>query len=174
VTAIAGISDGTRVFVGGDSCSSDGNSATRDLEPKVFRIGRMIVGVCGTARLCQKVAYVFRPPARRGLELRQYLAGPFAKALNKALGDNDDGYEMNLMLGIDGRLFVIDSALGFTEPADGYWAIGSGGEAARCVLDDLHKHEPGLAPRKRILRALDAAAKHCVGVAPPFVVLPKE
>jgi hypothetical protein len=153
-----------------------GETATRDLEPKVWRAGCLLIGGCGDSRLVQQAAYVFRPPQRREKEARRYLAGPFAGALAKVLGEpkGDDGYELELMVGIDGRLFVIGSDLGFIEPADGYWAIGSGGEAARCVLDDLHKHAPDLAPRKKILRALDAAAKHCVGVAPPFVVLPKD
>jgi hypothetical protein len=152
-----------------------GESATRDLEPKVWITGPTIIAAGGSARLSQLIAYVFKPPQRRGRDPREYLAGPFASRLKDALGEEPpNGYEMELMVGIAGRLFVIDGDLGFSEPAEGYWAIGSGGEAARCVLDDLHQHERDLHPRKRILRALDAAAKHCVGVAPPFVVLPRE
>jgi hypothetical protein len=65
-----------------------------------------------------------------------------------------------------GRVYVCCDGYGLVRSVHGYAAIGAGGLVASGSLASTDALPPGA----RIQRALDAAARHCNHVAPPFHV----
>jgi hypothetical protein len=91
------------------------------------------------------------------------------EAITKYLPERErerDELWMRMIVGVGGRVFEIDNLLHVQLLDRGYVAAGGGGEVA---LGALYASK-NLSPRKRVRLALEAAAAHLTGVAPPFVI----
>lgn len=173
VTCIAGIAENGMVYLGGDSASStpDGESFL-PRRPKVFLLGEIVIGVAGSGRVNSLIRHKLSAPPINDADPERYLAVDFVDALKAMLkedGRKDEELmeDSFLMVGLRGRLFVIDSTFQVLEMACGYDANGSAGEIARGSLHTTNLL--GLSPLERLRLALDAARAHNAFVRKPFI-----
>lgn len=173
MTVIVGVAHEGRVILGGDRARTifDDQVVATGV-PKVWSVGEIVIGQAGDERQFQVL--------RRGLDVPDvpededvaaWVGGPFVDVVRSrlreagALGE-DEGLDSGprLLVGVRGRLFLIDNAFAAIE--FGEWAIGSGGGYA---LGALHAvHGLGLDPAERVGRAMQAAAALHPQVRGPF------
>lgn len=175
MTCIAAVKHEGRVHLAGDSLVvDDGDWSTHAAEDKVWEHGPFAMGFAGGLRPGQVVKHLLNPSAPPRSDLMAYMVTTFVADLRKALTEagcdlthNDDGEcktVLALLVGVRGRIFVIDSDDFSVCEADEYTAIGSGAKWAVGSLRETKR----LAPRTRLQRALSAAAAHSASVGGKF------
>jgi hypothetical protein len=173
LTVIVGLVHRKRVHLAGDSAGSDGHRLTIRRDPKVFTNGPYAFGFTTSFRMGQLLHHAFEAPHPEG-DLDRFMATTFVNAVRACLKDGgwarkDSEQEQagTFLVGVHGRLFVLDSDYQVGEPADGYAAVGCGEELA---LGALHATaELALKPRERLSVPLRAATLHSAGVAAPYI-----
>lgn len=174
MTAVVGLVDSGRVYIGADSAATGGWHQTTLVESKVWRAGPYAFGCAGSIRAMQLLRHVFDPPAPTA-SLDRFLATTFADAVRVVLKDGghvkisenqESSPDSRFIVGVAGRLFIFNGDLSSMEPADRCAAIGCGDEFA---LGALHA-TAGQPPKLRIRAALAAAEHFSAGVRGPFVV----
>jgi ATP-dependent protease HslVU (ClpYQ) peptidase subunit len=174
MTAVAAIEHNGHVYLAGDAAFSTDDAVWIQSEPKVFRRGAVVIGIAGRARWESLLRYVVDvPPFRRDQDPARWANVDLATAIRKAA--THEGYEHEsgfiefegciAMVGIAGKLFVIEPDLAAWRPLCGYHAIGSGGEHARVSLSETRDR---MQPKTRLKRALERAAEKTPFVRPPF------
>lgn len=175
MTCIAGLIDGGKVYIGGDSAASDEVATIVRQDEKVFHVGPYLIGVCDSFRVAQLLRYSFDPPRFDGGDLFRFMVVGFINGVRKLLADGgvakiDSNVEEggDFLVGFQGRLFHVGSDFQVGESADGYDACGSGTVAALASLYSTGK----LSPKRRLIVALEAAEKlHSGEVRRPFRIL---
>lgn len=170
------IKDGV-VWMGCDSLvSDDADCATTMRESKITRRGELLMGWAGSLRLGNLIQHVFEPPVRKARTPdMKYLAGPFIDSFYKLMReraprveeDCKDGLNLRMLIGYRGGLYFLDGELDICRSIDDFESCGSGAEIARGALFAT----PKLAPRTRLLRALQAAEHHKTSVRRPFKIV---
>ena len=175
MTAIAAAEHGNAVWMGGDSAFSTDDAVWIQSESKVFRRGPVVFGTAGRARWETLLRYVVEvPPVKRDTDPHRWANVDLASAIRKAATQegftNENGFVefegCEAMVGVLGKLFVIEFDLSAWRPLCGYHAIGSGGEHARVSLTETADRK--LQPKTRIKRALQQSADKTPFVRPPF------
>lgn len=168
MTCIAAVSDGARVYLGGDSALSVGDHIYMTADPKVYAREGVVLGFCGTLRFGQLIALTPLPPLRAGADADLWVRREVCRALQQAardrgfeLGSDDDS---EAILGVGGQIYVLDPGAVAYRPAGNYAAIGSGAAWAEGSL-----HTSKGTPRRRLTLALEAAEAHCGSVRRPWV-----
>jgi ATP-dependent protease HslVU (ClpYQ) peptidase subunit len=181
MSCVVGITERGRVWIGADSCASNGNRYTLTRETgKLFRCGPMLIGAVGNFRANQLVRYMLEPqPFEQGDDAVRYLVTEFAGPVREifkehgALSNDQEEYkngdwsDITFLIGMAGRLFHFDASFQVDEFTDGFLAAGCGADLARGALCVLSADLP---PEKRILLALEASARFDIKVGPPFIV----
>jgi ATP-dependent protease HslVU (ClpYQ) peptidase subunit len=178
MTCIAGVVGGDgRVYVGGDSAGVSGWSIVTRADEKVFRRGEWIFGFTSSFRMGQLIRYALDLPVPPSRGIERFMATTFIDALRKTLKEGgcaqvENGVETGgaFLVGLRGRLFIVDSDFQVGESRDGFAAVGCGQAEACGALRVLGRHSK-LAPRKQVLAGLEAASYLNGAVAPPFVVV---
>ena len=177
MTAIVGYTDGHTMMLGADSAASGRDVVIVCEFHKVFTSGAGLVGVSGGLRIGQLIRFQGAP-----LELGDDGPVPsllrWIQALRVGLGPagvlrTKDGVEeladSQMLVGLAGRWFEIDSEWQIVEPTTPYWAIGSG---QLLTLGALHTMawitSAPKRPRIVVTAALQAAAMYDPGVRAPF------
>jgi ATP-dependent protease HslVU (ClpYQ) peptidase subunit len=162
------------VYMGGDSAATCGYSRLHLVESKVWKQGDCVFGLTGGTREAQIIQHRLQVPTRTEHDdLLRWITVPFIDALRQAR--KDSGYDEkqttgpevgpHFLMGVEGRLFFIDSLYGIVEQPHGY-AIGSGGNLA---IGSLHTSRLiWKQPMKRLDAALKAACYNDSFCAPPF------
>jgi ATP-dependent protease HslVU (ClpYQ) peptidase subunit len=181
VTCVVGLVDAGRVWIGADSASSWENDTARiqvARNAKVFRVGPLLVGSCGSGRVQNVFRGLAVPKRPRGLTAFDYIARIVAETTRRAMVDagtvtrEHEGAPDMLpdgscfLIGYRGSLYRLDDDFSVDEPQDEVDAVGSGGPWALPVLE-LTAGKP---PKERILAALKKSARHCWSVRAPFRV----
>jgi hypothetical protein len=177
MTCIAGMvgKDG-KVYVGGDSAGVAGWSITTRADAKVFKRGPYAFGFTSSFRMGQLIRYALSvpEPPERGLE--KFMCTTFVDALRKCLkaggyakAENEVETGGTFLVGVHGRLFMVDSDYQVGESVDGYDACGCGQDEARGALYVLQRMK--VSPRAAVRTALEATAYQNGGVAPPFKIV---
>lgn len=145
MTCIVGVEKNGRVYLGADSCGSNGYSQFVTVEPKVFRNGE---------------------------DDHAYLCTDFIDAVRACLKEGGftqvkDNVEIGgfCLVGYRGRLYYLENDFHLRRVCFGVGAVGAGDMVA---LGALHAAPQNLTPRQRLERALSAASEFVVGVTPPF------
>jgi hypothetical protein len=173
VTVIVGLVHDGRVLLGGDSAGVSGYDLTIRTDPKVFTTGAYVLGFTTSFRMGQLLRWSLQPPAPpEAGDLDRFLCTTWVDAVRDCLKlggwakkDNEQETGGKFLVGVTGRLFVVDSDYQIGEPADGYAACGCGEDvalgalAATAGIDD---------PEERVRLALAAAERHNAGVRGPF------
>lgn len=171
MTCIVGVQHQGRVFIGGDSAGVAGYSISVRSDVKVFRNGPYVMGFCGSFRMGQLLHHAFDAPKPAAKRLDRFMVTTFVDEARQCLYTggfltikNSEETGGLFLVGVAGQLFQIDSDFQVGRLNDGYTAIGCGEDLA---LGSLYT-SAGMAPRKRVTAALNAAAHHSAGVCGPF------
>jgi ATP-dependent protease HslVU (ClpYQ) peptidase subunit len=168
MTVIAAISDGKKVYMGGDSALSTGDHVFLSADPKVFERDGIVVGFCGSILFGELVALTKFPAKGKDVDL--WVRGDVCEALRMAAirrgRDISDGDDSEAILGIGGQIYVITSGPVAYRVRGSYAAIGSGGPWAEGSL--YSTDGGGMSIKERIVTALEAAEIHCSAVRSPW------
>lgn len=184
MTCIVAVKHNNKVYLGGDSALVDlqnGNKVKLNT-PKVFECYKYIIGYAGSARMGQLLQNYFEPsdPPSNPNELECHMVTTFVDELRslaeeKGLRLDSSDEQMNdfasIIVGVNGRIFVIEEDWQASEWAYDYAAIGSGCSAALGSLYTSGKLS--VDPEFRVRYALMAATEHTLTVAEPFHVVIK-
>ncbi len=172
MTCIVAIKDQGKVYFGADSHLSDKDYSYAMKAPKIFRHGPFVFGYAGSVRAGKVFQYDLQLPPVDYSNLDRYMNREFITVLmdcaERNLLEIDEEKACNdvadLIVGINGQLFEIQSHVQAIEQTNEYMAIGSG---ARIAFGSLYSTS-GLPPRQRLKLALEASAKYSWGVGKPF------
>lgn len=184
MTAIVGLRSAGSVFIGADSCGSDGSIRAAYLNPKLVEkqvntdgaTQKLVLGYTSSWRFGQVLAHHLAPPSDFASEPIGYLVESLVPEIRKVLAaagwlKKDSAREESgtALIGYRGQLFALHSD--FSVLATERWdACGSGREFALGSLftsDRITDWTP-LSPALRVQVALQAAAEFAPGVMPPF------
>lgn len=178
MTCIAGICVDGRAWLGADSCASDFWTYDVARHEKVFAVGGLVFGVCGSFRTRDLLRYGFRPPSRGRSDPDRFVRVELVNALRRRLTKMEalqkkDGVaalvDSEFIVGFAGRLWRVQEDLAVLDVPPWGCSIGSGEEVALGALYALR--ESKLSPERRLRAALEAAAAVVPSVRGPFVVL---
>ncbi|GAB6899434.1 hypothetical protein [Kineosporia succinea] len=176
MTCIVGITDGHTVTIGGDSAGSDGWHVAVRSDTKVFQVGPYLMGFTTSYRMGQLLRYSLEIGEPDTWDVDRFMATTFIDAVRDCLtaggyAKTEDGREEGgqFLVGIRGRLYLVDSDYQIGHTAAGYAAVGSGYLVA---LGSLHSTARSpIDSYSRALMALEAAVELTGEVRPPFTVL---
>lgn len=177
MTAIAGIVEDGKVWIGGDSAGAGGLSMQIRTDPKVFTNGEFIFGYTSSFRMGQLLEYEFSPPTPyEGENGMAYMVKRFVPDVKACLisggyqtSTNGQDYGGTFLVGYRGQLYEIEGDYQVARMSQTYHACGCGTDLA---LGSLHTTDQfDLSPKERIVMALNAAAKFSAGVRGPFEVI---
>lgn len=171
MTCIVGCVDKRgRVLLGADSVVVFGDVQITCADPKVRAIGPIVYGAAGSGRACGLAMSAPELPEWQGSDPYAWMTDVFVPAIRERMGggesedsDSDDD-STTLLVGLDGRLYFVDTAWGVFQSGHPYAAIGSATSVALGAMA-VSGH---LGAKSRLRGALRAAARHCVGIGPPW------
>jgi hypothetical protein len=177
MTVIAAVVDQGRVYMGADSAALDAyNCITIRKDPKVFVNGGFLIGFTSSFRMGQLLMdAMFADPGN--MDLFHYMRTQFVPVVRACLKDGgytkvDNNRENGgeFLVGIRGRLFMVDSDFQVGEREDGFDSVGQGSQEALGVLYATR----GMEPDARLRLAMKASERYRPGVRGPFLVLHEE
>lgn len=166
------------MYMGGDSCVSNGHTYTLRNNPKIMKKEKMLIGAAGSCRMRDLLFYKFAPPEHpKGMGVRKYMYTLFIDGIRKQFKDGGYATVNNnvetggfFLVAYRGYLFQIESDFQIGEPI-AIDACGSGTECALGALYALNKVETNLTIQGKIKTALEAATSHIVSVKSPYKIL---
>jgi ATP-dependent protease HslVU (ClpYQ) peptidase subunit len=175
MTTIVGVQYEDSCVIASDSRVAEGGKVyTHPEMVKAVERGSYIIGGAGDYRALQVVLHGWSPPlvtAKAKTNLYEFVINKVSPSLKATLqeagieftksSDNDDKFELQLIIGINGTLFEIDSDFAVAMNDNNFYGIGSGGDFA---LGALHA---GAA----VLDAMRIAAINNNGTSAPFHIL---
>ena len=172
MTCIVAIKDQGKLYFGADSHLSEKDYSFAMRSPKIYRKGPFVFGYSGSVRAGKVFQYDLQLPPVDYLNLDRYMNSEFITALMDCAERNrlliDEEKESNdiadLIVGINGRLWEIQSHVQSVELNVEYMASGSG---AKVALGSLYSTK-NLPPKQRVKLALEASAIYSWGVGKPF------
>jgi hypothetical protein len=179
MTCIVGLVDNGNIIMGSDSLiSTNGWEVSLLAQPKIFRLGEMLIGVAGKLRLLQLVEHELKlPDIGNGESPMHYMISGFVPALMQLLEkagfiEIESGTKRmdgNLIIGFRGHLFTIAIDFAVQEDLHGYDVIGGCSHA----LGSLYTSERavGMTPKGRVMMALSAAECFDASIREPFHIL---
>lgn len=177
MTCIVGVTNGRRVWMGGDSAGIDDSdlSVVCRREPKVFVNNGYLIGYTTSFRMGQVLHHAVKfPKAPIEGDLHRFMCTEWVDAVRESFekagfgmktqsGQEEGG---DFLVGVSGRLFHVYPDFNVEEPSDGYAAVGCGAMPALGTLY-ASKLKPGPA---LVRKALSAAEHFSGGVRAPFTV----
>ena len=172
MTCIVGLAEGGLVYMGGDSAGVSNLDIKVRADRKVFRNGPALFGFTSSFRMGQLLQHALTVPLRHPeTPLDKFMVTEFVDAVRGCLKAGgfatvSNGVEAGgiFLVGIEGRLFKIDSDFQVGEHIEPYMAVGSGEDYALGALAATE----GQSPQTRIETALAAAEKFSAGVRGPM------
>lgn len=179
MTTIVGLVHAGRIYMGGDSCVTEGDSIWLQGQPKVFALGPVLVGIFGSGSFESAMRSITwqRPPDGEGW-LRDELPARVREVVEAQVpedgsdADTRPRHESGAMIGYRGKLWYLEAS-GALCPYAGTWAAaGSGADPARAVLrytaSRTVRKALALTPRDRLAAALEAAEALTANTRRPF------
>jgi ATP-dependent protease HslVU (ClpYQ) peptidase subunit len=179
MTTIIGVQNADGCVIASDSRVAEGGKVyTHPNMVKAVERGSYIIGGAGDYRALQVVLHGWQPPlltAKAKQNLYEFVINKVSTSLkatlveagiefNKGSEDSDSKFELQLLIGINGTIFEIDSDFAVAMNDTGLYAIGSGGDYA---LGALHAGAT-------VLDAMRIAAVNNNGTSAPFHILEQE
>lgn len=175
MTCIVGVAKDGKVYVGADSCGSDGYSKHVHNKPKVFTVGDFIIGYTSSFRMGQILEHQWTPPARdEGNSDYDYLVKQVVPSImslfedqsfaKKEKGEIEGG---TFIIGYKGKCYYIQDDFAVLEPKDGFHSVGSG---TKWALGSLYSTKGDDDVEKRINLAIEAAEHYSCTVQGPVVI----
>ena len=177
MTCIVAISDGRSVYMGGDSAAVEveTNLVTSRIEPKVFIQGDYIIGYSGSFRFGKVVEYSCQLPKPDYKDIHKFMNTQFVNAVRESAEENklensEEKDSAELLIGLHGRIFELNSDWHIGEDLNNFNAIGSGSSFA---LGSLFSTKRMKNYRSRVQLALEASSSFSPYVKAPFTILEK-
>jgi ATP-dependent protease HslVU (ClpYQ) peptidase subunit len=182
MTCIVAIAQNGTVYMGSDHAASDDKSGwvMSRKEPKVFKVGQYGIAFTDSFRMGQILQYNWTPPkytpTKTNSGLDKIMRTKFIDSVKVAfkehgfgdIGGTDEDTGGIFIVGLEGRIFVVDEDFHVGENVVNYMAEGSGGMFA---LGALHATKNQKNPKMRLKLALEAASEFSMSVAPPFTYI---
>ena len=171
MTCIVGVEHSGRVYLGGDSAiTSDATGASwLQRDPKVWKAGCCVVGFAGDSSFGEILKTV-QWPARAPADCEAWARGELPKQLRAELqrrGLELSDVEGEGLIGLSGRLYVVEGDLTVVRMLENYAAIGDGGPPALGSLYTSASRKL-LSPRFRLRVALEASERYRNSVRRPW------
>jgi ATP-dependent protease HslVU (ClpYQ) peptidase subunit len=184
MTCIVGLVENGIVYIGGDSAATDDSSIQTIKGSKVFKIGEFLFGVSGNPRMSDVLRYIFNIPIPTYDEqdALEYMHQCFIPDLKECLSDHgvlirqDEIVSSDawVLIGYQGRLFILESSFHISESALDYNAVGCGMDVALGCMYGLMDQNPEISASGKINIALRASAQFNCHVRKPFTILSTE
>jgi ATP-dependent protease HslVU (ClpYQ) peptidase subunit len=183
MTCIAAIIDKNGVgHIACDSLGSNYRSGNIYVNRKIFAVGDMLIGFCGSYRMGQILQYrLTLPVATVDQDLDGWMHVSFVDAVRDAFRDhggmriehNEEEASGVFLVVVGGRIFTVQEDLSLLESKDNFEACGSGEDYARATMNAAINH--GLTDPQRILtEAIEAATKYIPSVGGEIHMLSEE
>lgn len=177
MTAIVGIVEEGKVWIGGDSAGVGGLSMQTRSDPKVFTNGEFLIGYTSSFRMGQILEHHLSSPVPyEGEAGMAYMVKRFIPAVKQALKEHgfqqsENGQDIGgtFLVGYRGELYEIESDYQVARVQQRYHAVGCGRDLALGSLFTTNQYD--IDPEERIEIALNAAAEFSAGVRAPFTIL---
>lgn len=184
MTVIVAIEAGGKVYMGGDSYCGDADNLVDLCDvPKVFKIGPLGIGICGSIRteqiLTKTLTKELKKKKNKNIDrtwLEEVMNDVVRKALIKGgsveekLGRHFMPDGSTFLIALNGELYVFEDDFALWRSARGYGAAGLGETYAKGALHVLSK-DARLSPHEKLLAALEAAANLSSYVRPPYTII---
>ncbi len=180
MTCIAAIVDSNKkIWMGGDSCFTMGDTKTLNAQPKVFLKEspdgtRWAFGCSGYARYGQIVRYHVDLPGENlgSTDPYEYLVKHWIPILRSrardeggiVMRDSAEEGRGHILIGVNGKLYFVDSGFSITVIDEPFLCIGSGSTFAEGVLWSLEDQKSRLTSEERIRNAIESSILHASGV----------
>lgn len=176
MTCIVGLVEGGVVYMGGDSAGIEGYALAVRKDPKVFKKGPAVIGYTSSFRMGQLLRYKLDLPDGHTGDLFEWMCSTFVDQVRDVLAEGGYAKKENnvehggrFLVGLHGRLFMVDSDYEVSERAHTFDAVGCGADVA---LGSLFTSSSAVGvPAHRVRRALCAAEEFSAGVRHPFTIL---
>jgi ATP-dependent protease HslVU (ClpYQ) peptidase subunit len=174
MTCIIGIAEKGKVYIGGDSMSSNGPNREATALRKVFRTGQFLIGYTTSFRMGQILQYhLIVPPQPEDMSDERYMVVEFIEAVRTCLKvkgyaavNNNQESGGTFLVGYKSGLYGVYSDFQVNHCLSNVAACGAGEEYALGALTALDR----LTPKKRIRRALQIVSQLSNYVCEPFYV----
>lgn len=181
MTCIVGLIDGGKVIMGADSAASNGWMTRASSVEKLFRRGPFIIGYTSSYRMGQLLHHeVVLPMPDPGNCDERWMVTRFIPAIReifKSAGytkiDSNREEGGAFLVGIEGKLFEIESDFQVASYFDGVASVGSGADYALGAI--FAAREAGLVDGLDLVKlGLKAAGYYSGSVMPPFTIMEEE
>lgn len=164
MTLVVGVEHLGHIYMAGDAGIHQAKLRYADTGPKLVNKGGLLIGVAGNARVCD-IILEWKPPKPYRSNARRWIVTKFIPEMKKVIS----GEPPELLLGIRGELFSLDTEGGLAMVSHGYDAIGSA-IACAVAFGNLEATKK-LGPKQRLRSALSAAAKRTNVVVSPWTFI---
>lgn len=178
MTCIVGLEYNKEVYLCGDRAASTIEVITVNRAPKVYKKYTkkkrvpVVIGWAGAFLFGNVLQYKYVPPdIKPGMTPDEYMYHLLVKDLRKCMVDNhynpedDPGYAM---VGVGGKLFMLQEDFSVLHNEIGYAAIGGGSSFAMGAMKALWKDDGSLDPKEFLTKAIDSSATFSPTVRGPF------
>jgi ATP-dependent protease HslVU (ClpYQ) peptidase subunit len=174
MTCIIGLKRDGKVYLGADSLYLDGWNIVRNPNPKIFRVGNMLIGTSGNLRVSDIIQYNLDPDKMHdvGYIPANYIAEEVIPEMRACLTEHGAMSLMPdsaIMVAYRGCLFIIGEDFSLSEIAE-YEAIGAGAKYALGYMYAIEDHIGLIGVEQAMENALACAAYFSASVAGPWVV----
>lgn len=177
MTCIVALKANNNIWMGADSAGVGGYTLHQRVDPKIYRVGAMLIGFTTSFRMGQLLGYKLKVPDHDPRwPVERYMATEFIDAVRQCLKDGgfaskekDTEQGGTFLVAYRDRIFTIHSDYQVGESREPYDSCGCGEDLARGSLYTSERLKD-YTPRDRVLLALDAATTHSAGVRGPFIV----
>jgi len=174
MTCIIGMVHKNKVYMAGDSCVSANGTYRITKKEKIFKNGNYLIGYTTSTRMGDILRTCELPHISGSNLISQIILKviPVIREVLRSGGytkiENNVETGGNLLIGIRGELFEIDTDFQVEEYLNGIAAIGSGGDTALASLMALIRHGNNKYIPEILLRALDISGEINIWTKPPY------
>lgn len=173
MTCIVAVVENGIVYMGADSAGVSGYSLSTRKDPKIYKVGKMLIGFTSSFRMGQILGYKLKAPIHYDdTSIEEYMNTVFIDTIREVLKDNGYSTVNNnsesggiFLVGYKGRIFKINSDFQVGESVQSYDATGCGEDIALGSL--FTSFAKSVEDRLRL--ALEAAETFSSGVRQPFI-----
>jgi ATP-dependent protease HslVU (ClpYQ) peptidase subunit len=177
MTTIAGYQGKGFAILGADSQITDGDKRIiSPSTPKIVKVGKYLLGVCGDCRPGDVLMYNWKPPAYDGTDPVKFMGRKIIPSIIATFRDGGydyakEGASYSYLIAFAGNVFEVGDDLSMSQSQDGLYAVGSGSAYALGALagqlPNLNKPDWATA---EILNALEISAKYDINTSAPFQI----
>ena len=174
MTVIIGLKSSNKIYIGADSAITANNLQSELIEPKVFRVGNILLAQSGLHRAGQLIQYNMKKlPPDKSNNPTKYLVTQLVPAIRHALNLKDEEEnltEFGMVIGYKKRLFQVDGALCIYEVNREFVVDGSGGDIAIGVMEATSSDIMQSTPIERVKLAIAIACKYNIYCDLPIII----